>query len=566
MADTQDPRDWTAGRILRRAILDRPRDVTLGSILLMSHQAGEAMVPLVLGQAIDRAIAPGEWPSLAVWIGLLAAAFLSLSLAWRYGHRVAVRVQEQASHDLRLLVARRVMHPRGGLSSNRMPGELLNIATADARVAGSVAALITTIAAASAALLVASAILLRVSPGLGLLILIGLPPIVGVLYLVGRPLEERASQEQAQAARAAGIATDLVSGLRVLKGIGAEQAGARRYLRASDTSRGAAVRAARWFAVYEAAAILLVGGFLAFVAYLGGRLALAGDISIGELIAAVGLAQFLIGPFTRLAYGGAELARARASAGRIAGVLATPYAVRGGRVPLATPAGTVAFEGVTYGSLRNLSLRVGSGETVSIVAPEVTDAHALVRLLAQDASPAHGRILLDGVPLQAIDLEAARAAMVVAPHDAAIFAGSLRESFAPWSPTAETLDRIAVATAANEVAEALPDGWDSHVTERGRSLSGGQRQRIALARALAADPPVLVLHDPTTAVDSVTEARIAAGLPSARTGRTTIMLTTSPALLAASDRVVFVRNGEAVAEGSHDRLSRTVPGYREAIQ
>jgi putative ABC transport system ATP-binding protein len=202
---------------------------------------------------------------------------------------------------------------------------------------------------------------------------------------------------------------------------------------------------------------------------------------------------------------------------------------------------------------------------VSIVAPHGSDAQTLVQLLAREDEVASGRVLLEGVPLPSIDLDAARAALVVAPHDAAIFAGPLRENFAPWSPSAAGLERIAEATAADEVVGALPEGWDSHVTERGRSLSGGQRQRIALARALAADPPVLVLHDPTTAVDSVTEARIAAGLAEARPDRTTIILTTSPALLAASDRVVLVLDGRVAAEGAHEELTRTSPEYREAI-
>lgn len=523
------------------------------------------MVPLVLGQAIDRAIEPGEWSSLALWLGVLAVVFVWLSFSWRYGHRVAMRVEERASHDLRLLVARRVVHPGGGLSASRMPGELLNIATSDARQAASVAVLVAANAAAVAALLVAAVILLRVSPGLGLLILAGLPPIVGVLHLLGRPLEARASQEQAEAARAAGIATDLVSGLRVLKGIGAERAGAQRYLHASGASRDAAVRAARLFAGYEAMAMLLVGAFLALVAYVGGRLALAGEISVGDLIAAVGLTQFLIGPFTRLAYSGAMLARARASAERIAAVLATPYGAEGGDTLLPTPQGALAFEGVTHGTLRDFSLAVAPGEMVSIVAPHGSDAQTLVQLLAREDEAASGRVLLEGAPLPSIDLAAARAALVVAPHDAAIFAGPLRENLAPWSPSAADLERIAEATAADEVVGALPEGWDSHVTERGRSLSGGQRQRIALARALAADPPVLVLHDPTTAVDSVTEARIAAGLAEARPHRTTIILTTSPALLAASDRVVLVLDGQVAAEGAHEELTHTSPEYREAI-
>jgi putative ABC transport system ATP-binding protein len=127
------------------------------------------------------------------------------------------------------------------------------------------------------------------------------------------------------------------------------------------------------------------------------------------------------------------------------------------------------------------------------------------------------------------------------------------------------VERALVAAAADEVALALPHGTGTVLTERGRSLSGGQRQRVALARALACDPPVLVLHDPTTAVDPVTEARIAAGIRAARRGRTTLVVATSPALLAVADRVVLLEDGAVTAEGTHAGLVRDHPGYRAAL-
>lgn len=551
--------------MFRVSVFGHRRDIVLATLLLMSHQVGESLVPYVLGQAIDRAVEPGDGRTLAIWIAVLAGTFAWLSLSWRFGHICASRAEQRGAHDLRMLVAQRVMHPGGGLSATRMPGELLNIATSDTRQAAAAAFILAGGAGAVMSLLVASVILLRVSTFLGLVILLGLPPLLFILHLLGRPLEGRASHEQSHAARATSIATDLVTGLRILKGIGAEQAGATRYERASRDSLRAAVRAARLFAAYEAWALLLTGVFLALVAYVGGWLAVEGRISIGDLVAAVGLTQFLIGPLTRLAFSGAAVARARASAVRIAAVLDTPPAVEGGPRSLGDGTTAVTLRGVANGSLRDLSLHVEAGELLGVVALDPSDARALAEVLAHDVRPSAGGVSLGGVPLEELALAEARRMLVTPPQDAAIFAGPLVQNVAPGGIENERLQAVATASAVETVIAELPGGWEAPVTERGRSLSGGQRQRITLARALAADPPVLVLHDPTTAVDSVTEARIADGLAAIRRGRTTIILTSSPALLAVTDRAVVVKDGCVVAEGTHTGLMASSEAYREAV-
>jgi putative ABC transport system ATP-binding protein len=188
---------------------------------------------------------------------------------------------------------------------------------------------------------------------------------------------------------------------------------------------------------------------------------------------------------------------------------------------------------------------------------------------------------LDGVPLRALDPADVRRAVLVAEHDADLFEGTLAENIRVAVPVAgepagdgaahdrargERAVAAAMAAAgADEVAQALPHGADSEVSERGRSLSGGQRQRVALARAFAADRPVLVAHDPTTAVDTVTEARIATGLRDIRAGRTTILVTTSPALLAVTDRVVLLEEGRITDTAPHAELVRRNPAYRTAV-
>ena len=220
--------------------------------------------------------------------------------------------------------------------------------------------------------------------------------------------------------------------------------------------------------------------------------------------------------------------------------------------------------GVRHRSLDGLSFAVAAGEHLAIVAGDAGDGGALVELLVRAADPEAGALRLDDIAYTSLDPELLRAVVRVSAHDAELFDGTLRENVR----AAAADDRVGVALAAADVADvaaALPEGLDGAIGERGRSLSGGQRQRVALARALASDAAVLVLHDPTTAVDAVTEARIAARVRELRAGRTTIVVTSSPALLAAADRVVLIAGGRAVAAGSHARLLHADERYRAAV-
>ncbi|WP_425451521.1 ABC transporter ATP-binding protein [Sphaerisporangium album] len=573
----------------------------------MAHQAGEALVPVLIGVVVDQAIARGDLGALLRWLAALAVVYLALSFGFRFGARAGERAAEQAAHALRVALVRRVLDPGGGAGNGRPPGALTSIATEDARRAGAVNMALMSAVSALAGLLVGAVALLRVSVPLGLTVLAGTPVLLWLGHLLSKPLEHRSEAEQERAAHASGVAADLVAGLRVLKGIGAEAAAVARYRRTSRDSLAATLRATRAEALQNGVVLALTGGFIAVVALVGGRLAAQGDISLGQLVSAVGLALFLLGPLETFSWVNAEFAQGRASAARIAEVLAAPPAVVPGGRPLPVPVrGAVRLRGVTYGGLRDLDLDVAAGDTLGVAATDPADAAALLRCLGRRSDPDSGTVELDGVPLRDLSPADLRTAILVAAHDADLFAGTLRANVTaglrddagtphggdvtvvegaagvpiPDAPrpaaeaaadpgrameAAADLGRAMEAAAADEVARALPDGLDSLVGEHGRSLSGGQRQRVALARALAADRPVLVLHDPTTAVDAVTEARIAAGIRDLRRGRTTILVTTSPALLAIADHVVLLDRGRITGSAPHADLLRDDITYRTAV-
>ncbi|QFZ19253.1 ABC transporter ATP-binding protein [Saccharothrix syringae] len=537
--------------ILEEAVTGQRRSVIAASLLGAAYQAGEAAVPLIIGVVVDEAVRTGAGGRLALWIGVLAAVFLVLSLSFRLCLRFSEAASHRAAHDLRTRLATRVLAADGGVGG-RLSGELAAIATGDAQRVGQVNLALPTAFAAVVGLLVGAVALLRVSLVLGLLVLVAAPVLLLATHLLGKPLERRSDAEQDRAALASGVAADLVAGLRALKGIGAEATAAHRYRRTSRSSTAAAIRAARSRAWLDGSVLALTGTFLAVVALVGGRLAAAGSITVGQLVAAVGLAQFLLWPLSVFSWVTGLLAQGRASAARIGEVLAAPPAVPPGSAPPPDPVrGRVELVDVVSGTLRGVSLTAEAGELLGVVARDPADAVSLLAVLARDVDPVAGSVTLDGVPLAGLEGAARRSAVLVAAHDADLFEGTVRENVAAGGPlVAEAM----AAARIDDVARALPDGLDTAVSARGRSLSGGQRQRVALARALAAAPPVLVVHDPTTAVDAVTEVSLAAGIRRVRAGSTTIVVATSPALPAAADRVVFLADGVVVASGAHADL------------
>jgi len=556
----------TGAAVLRQVITTHRRDLAVASSLTAIHQGGEAMVPVLVGVVVDTAVTTGSVATLLLWLAVLALDFAVLSYSFRFGARAAERAGELAAHELRVQLTARVLDPGGGAERDRLSGELVNIATGDAKRVGTLNLTIPFGLAALAAVLVSAIALLTISLPLGLVVLLGAPPLLLVAHLASRPLERRTETEQERAAHASGVATDLVAGLRVLKGIGAEAAAVERYRRTSQDALVATLRAARAQAAQGGVVQVLTGVFIAVVALVGGRLAAVGEIGVGGLVAAVGLALFLLTPLSAVGWVTVELAQARASANRIAAVLAAPAAVRAGTTrPHGPVRGAVRLRGLAHGELPAVDVDIAPGELLGVVVPDPAVAGALLACLAREVEPAAGTVELDGVALTELEPDAARADLLVAAHDAHLFAGTLLDNVVPSGRDPAGLARALAAAAADEVATALPDGVHSSISEQGRSLSGGQRQRVALARALAADATVLVLHDPTTAVDTVTEARIAAAVREVRAGRTTLVVTTSPALLAVADRVVVLGPQGVRAVGRHAELVAVDGSYRETV-
>ncbi|MEM9034692.1 MAG: ABC transporter ATP-binding protein [Actinomycetota bacterium] len=552
-------------RLVRTATRRRRRDLIVGSIFVMFHQASETVVPIMIGVAIDRAVVTGDGAAMARWVGALAVVFTMLTCAGLVGYYSLERAQLWIAHDVRQLVVERVLDPRGGVGVRS--GDVVSLASDDAEEVGAVSWAIGLGAGALPALIGGSAFLLAVSLPLGLVVIVGVPIVVSVVMVLSRPLVGRSEQEQAAVATATGVATDLLRGLRVLKGLGVGDEASSRYRIASRSALAARLRSARFFAGYEGLTLGVSGALVVVVAWLGGRLALEGEITIGQLIAAVGLAQFLIGPLSFLIESGAQAATVRAAARRVTALRDRPIAVDecdGGMPPHVPDAPVIELVAVGGERLARVDLVAESGSVIGVVA-EPGDAAAIVELLARRRDPDRGRVQVRGVDARRWPLDELRAEMVVTAADAVLFEGAVRDQVAVGDVDGATIDAAIEAATVDEVAEALPAGLDSPVGEGGSALSGGQRQRVMLARALASDAPTVVLHDPTTAVDASTEHLIAGRIARLRRGRgTTVLVTTSPALLAICDEVVVVRDGTTQRRGRHDELLDD-PDYVELV-
>jgi ABC-type multidrug transport system fused ATPase/permease subunit len=349
---------------------------------------------------------------------------------------------------------------------------------------------------------------------------------------------------------------DLLAGLPVLNGVGGKRFHQERYERHSQHLVALGYEVGRPASWVGALATGLPALFLAAVTWLAARTAAQGGITVGELVAVYGYMAMLVVPVSSLIEGGGDIARGLVSAARVVRLLRLEPDRRDGPDPLPVPDGGPLVDPAS-------GVEIEPGRLTALVGGDPAATAAVVdrlgRLRETDAT-------LAGVRLDALELVGLRERVLVADNDAALFAGTVGEVIAGRHPAGEDRIRAAVHTAAaGDVVEALPGGLDAHLGPGATTLSGGQRQRLRLARAVHADPQVLLAVEPTSAVDATTEATIADRLRAHRTGRTTVVVTSSPLLLDRADRVVFRSEGSAVASGTHRELSAREPAYRELV-
>lgn len=538
-------------------------------------------MPVLVGVVIDRGLVERDVAALVLWLCVLFGLFLVLANSYRVGSLFALRGVEEAGHALRMRVTDRILEARGFGDRDRAVGELLGIGGTDVRIVASGALLFVFPVAELGAIVAAGCVLFGISWPLGLAVLAGGPVFLLVLDRLSGTLRSRVEAEQRVTADSATLAADAIAGYRTLSALGATRLATERYRAASDRARLAALSSRRSESLFVATTSAGSGLFVVAIGLIAAWLALEGAITVGQLVTVVGVAQVVLAPLRALSTNvGAVWARSSASAKRVLSVLQAPTA----REPLAVAAGgSDGSDGsdVEADALRETSegLRVSDlagdhldgvgfavvpGEIVGVVA-EHRAAAELVSLLGGRQHPIRGSVRAGDADLASVDGARIHEFVTAAPHTAHVLEGTVADNLVP-APRNE--DRTAAALTAGvfeDVLETLPSGVGTRLGAAGRSLSGGQRQRLVLARAYAAAAPVLVLHDPTSSLDAVTELEIAWRLRDAIGNRAAVVVCTSPQLLAQADRVLLLSGGKVVAQGTHAELLRDRPDYAGAI-
>ncbi len=528
------------------------------------HFGSVASLPFCVGVAVQAAV-DRSGGRLALAGGLMALAGAGVAVGDTFLHRAAVTNWITAAARVQQLLGRKAAVLGSVLTRRVAAGEVVAVSTGDVEKIGWFVEALSRFTAAAVTIVAVTVSLLVYQPALGAVVAVGLPVLALAVLPLLPPATRRADVQREKAGRATELASDTVAGLRVLRGIGGEDLFLDRYRRASQEVRHAAVRSARMWSLIAAVQVLLPGLLLITVVWYGVRLARDGRIDVGELVTVYSSVMLLTFPLRHFEEIAMAYSFSRPSARRAARVLALERATdTDGTRAAETPAGDL-YDPET-------GLCAPFGLLTAVVCGDPDAAGRLAERLGGHAAQDGTSVLLGGVPLDELPLDSARTAVLVQDKDPVLLSGTLRELLDV--PASGAVDPGAALEAAQcqDVLAALVQGslgaedpMDARITERGRSLSGGQRQRLALARSLVTDPEVLVLDEPTSAVDSHTEARIAQGVRGLRSGRTTVVFTSSPLLLDRADRVVFLHEGTVVAVGGHRELVRTEPRYRAVV-
>ena len=583
------PPSLGAGALLRWLLRRAAVPVTLATLAACTSNIIQAIVPAFLGQALDAGIENGL--NGRVWgIGaLLLVLFVVYAVGDTMMSYFGVTAWMRTAFDVDRLVGRQISATGKDLSRQVSTGEVATIIASDADYLGKFIEHLPALLGAAASFLVVAVLMLRTSVSLGLIVILGMPLVAAIVTLVIRPLQKRqAVQREAQSAVTT-VTTDTVAGLRILRGIGGEDVFARRYRDASQELRRRGVEVASSQATLMTLQVLLPGLFAAIVVWVAARMAVAGSLTPGGLITFYGYTAYLSWPLWVFTSSVQDYTRAVVGARRLSRLLEVAPAA-GSLVERLNldPAAAHPVSGDLVDTGSGLHLK--EGRMTALVCPDPQVSADLATRLGRftDAGPT---VTLAGRPLTTMPLEQVRASVVVSGATAQLFTGTLREALdvrsgpdpqqagledllraeterttgadvdqqvRPQEREAPGDDRLIEAIGiadAGDVLTSLSEGLAGMITEKGRSLSGGQRQRVALARALLTEAPTLVLIEPTSALDSHTEARVAAQVHRARAGRTTVVVTASPLVLEACDEVVLLdSSGAELLRSTHREL------------
>ena len=569
----------TPWKLLTGLLAEQKRGLIAGVLVGLAWAAAKVSVPSLIRNAIDRSIKGDEpllkWSLIIGVVGLFAGLFTG----WR--RWIAFRESRFTESKLRERLFNHIIRLHVGYHDHAQTGQLMSRASSDLQQLQAFVVMIPLVLSNLFQLIAILVLLVASDPTLALFALLPLPFVNVSARRFSSKIHPAVMSVQNKQAALATVVEETVSGVRVVKGFGAEAVQSDKLRREADRIRAVSLEAAEIRSRFLPAIDILPSIGLIAVLAVGGHRVLNGQMTIGQLIQFNSSVLLLIWPMRNIGMTLATGQRAAVALQRVQAVLSTEPAVSDPVQPLSLPTaqstgaplGAISFRDVTFGYdparavLGGFDVQIPGGTSVAIVGSTGSGKSTITRLLLRFYDVQQGSIELDGTDLRSLSLHELRHAVGVVFEDTLLFHDTVAANIAFAEPAAD-MERIVAAArlaGAHEFVADLPEGYDTLLGERGFSLSGGQRQRIAIARAILADPRVLILDDATSAVDPSKEHEIREAMATVMRDRTTIVIAHRPGTIALADTVLLLDGGRVAAQGTHDELLATNAAYRDVL-
>ncbi len=564
-------------KLLRAALKVQRRNLLLGALVGILWASFKVAVPQMTKFAINDGIEKNgpllRWALIIGGLGVLTGVLSGMRryVAFRESRWAEMLFRERLfSHILRLHI---------GYHDKAQTGQLMSRASSDLMQIQGFIVMIPITLSNVIQIIAVTAILFITDPILAVVALIPLPFVNLSARRFSHRIHPASIAVQAEQAQLANVVEESVSGVRVIKGFGAEQVQFEKLEKEADDILRESMKAARIRSSFMPAIDVLPALGLVAVLGVGGHRVINGDLTVGDLVAFNVYLTLLIWPLRNIGMIVALGQRAAAALVRINEVMSTKSEISDPTLPMQLPhdetenLGSVKFDKVVFGYnaeypvLRNFNLDIQGGESIAIVGATGSGKSTITRLLLRFYDAQSGHVYLDGIDVRKLKLSELRSQIGVVFEDTVLFNDTVRNNIAFAKPhaSADEVERAAKLSGAHEFILRLPKGYETVIGERGFSLSGGQRQRIAIARAIVANPRVLVLDDATSAVDPSKEGEIREAMKTVMSGRTTIVIAHRPGTIALADRVMLLDEGKVAAIGTHEDLVSTNARYREVL-
>ncbi len=548
------------------------------SFLLASGAMGmTVLIPLLTGQAINS-IRAHHRSQLTMWVVAIAVAGLGRLVLSVFRRLIAGRISLGVELDLRNRLYEQLQRLELSFFDRQQTGQLMSRVTVDLQsVRFFLGYGLIFIGQSAMTILFSAVAMFALRPELAALSLAPVPFVVLIASSYGRRSRPALQEAQQRIAELTAEAEENVSGVRVVKAFAQEQRQLDRFNHSVTRVFDQQMYATRIQARFGPTISFLPNLGLAAILLVGGREVEGGSLSLGAFTAFYAYLLMLISPMRTLGYMLSAAQRATASGARIFQILdrSVEMTAPADAPPLPEGSGNVSFSNVslTFASasqpaLEGINLEVPAGRTVALVGAMGSGKSALVSLLPRLYDVTRGSVRIDGADVRSVDPQSLRSEIAIAADDPFLFSATVHENIAYARPeaTREEVEEAARAAQADGFISALPDAYDTLIGERGLTLSGGQRQRLGIARAILANPRVLILDDATSSVDASTESRLKAALQNVMQGRTTFVIAHRSSTIALADEIVVLERGRVAAHGTHDDLLERSPLYREIVE